>query len=87
MDTLSRAEIETVLANRLPNCLIVCTISADTTLSVDVIGQNGDQFTIVNIERRQYHGEAGINRLVREVLQEMVLSRRTSWLEGSRKTG
>ncbi len=27
MDMLSRAEIETVLAHRLPNCLIVCTIS------------------------------------------------------------
>lgn len=87
MDMLSRAEIETVLAHRLPNCLIVCTISGGPPLSVGVIGQYGDQFTIVNIERRQYHGDAGINKLVQEILQEMVLSRRTSWFEVSRKTG
>lgn len=87
MDTLSRLEIETVLASRLPNCVITCTISADSTLSIDVTGPERDQFTAVNIDRTQYHGESGINRLAREILQEMVLSRRTSWLDVSRKTG
>ena len=33
---------------------------------------------IINIDRLQYHGEAGINRLVREILEEMVISRQTS---------
>ncbi|WP_282395761.1 hypothetical protein [Pseudomonas sp. PS01298] len=75
MDTLSRAEIETVLASRLPNCTVFCSMSADNTLSIDVAGLEGDQFTAVNIDRRQYHGEAGINRLVREILEEMVMSR------------
>lgn len=75
MDTLSRAEIETVLATRLPNCTVFCSISADNTMSIDVTGSEGDQFTAVNIDRRQYHGEAGINRLVREILEEMVISR------------
>lgn len=87
MDTLSKMEIETVLSTHLPNCVITCTISTDSTLSVDIAGPEGDQFTAVNIDRSQYHGEAGINRLVREILQEMVLSRRTSWLDVSRKTG
>ncbi|MBW1249921.1 hypothetical protein I7860_24910 [Pseudomonas tolaasii] len=78
MDTLSRAEIEAVLTSRLPNCVISCTISADNTLSIDVTGPESDQFTVVNIDRRQYHGEAGINKLAREILEEMVISRQTS---------
>ncbi len=87
MDTLSRVGIETALASRLPNCKISCSISADSTLSIDVVAPEGDQFTAVNIDRSQYHGEAGINRLAREILEEMVLSRRFSRRNDSRRTG
>lgn len=82
MDTLNRLEIETVLASRLPSCVISCTISSDGTLTVDVTGPDLGQFTIVNIDRRQYHGEAGINKLAREVLEEMVISRQATRLIG-----
>lgn len=78
MDTLTRLEIESVLASRLPNCTISCLINPDSTLSVDISGPDSHQFTIINIDRLQYHGEAGINRLVREILEEMVISRQTS---------
>lgn len=87
MDTLNRLEIETVLANRLPNCVISCTISADNTLSVDVKGPDSSQFTIVNIDRRKYHGEVGINKLAREILEEMVISRKVSQRNNSRRAG
>ncbi len=87
MDTLSRLEIEMVLASRLPNCLISCSISADNTLSIDVTGPESDQFTIVNIDRRNYHGESGISRLAREILEEMVFSRQSSRRYDSRRTG
>ena len=77
MDTLSKQEIEAILSDRLPNCTVSCSINPDTTLSVDVSGPDS-QFTIINIDRLQYHGETGINRLVREILEEMVISRQTS---------
>ncbi|CAG8863968.1 hypothetical protein [Pseudomonas fluorescens] len=78
MDTLSKLEIEEVLSGRLPNCTISCSINPDSSLSVDVIGPESHQFTIINIDRLQYHGDAGINRLVREILEEMVISRQSS---------
>jgi hypothetical protein len=78
MDTMSKVEIEAVLATRLPNCQISCAINPDGTLSVDVIGPESHQFTIINIDRFQYRGEAGINRLVREILEEMVITRKSS---------
>ncbi|KAA0943458.1 MULTISPECIES: hypothetical protein [unclassified Pseudomonas] len=82
MDALNRLEIEAVLSSRLPNCIISCTLSADNTLSVDVTGPGSDQFTIVNIDRRHYQGEAGINKLAREILEEMVMSRQATRLFG-----
>lgn len=78
MDTLSKLEIEAVLSGRLPNCTIACSINPDGSLSVDVIGPESHQFTIINIDRHQYRGEAGINRLVREILEEMVITRKSS---------
>jgi hypothetical protein len=78
MDTLSKLEIEAALISRLPNCTISCTINPDSTLSIDVIGPESHQFTIINIDRFQYHGETGINRLVREILEEMVITRTSS---------
>jgi len=78
MDTLNRVQIETVLASKLPNCKISCTLGADSSVSIDVMGPDGDQFTAVNINRTQYHGDAGINRLAREILEEMVFSRQFS---------
>ncbi|WP_416739059.1 hypothetical protein ACM1ZW_19525 [Pseudomonas sp. NFX71] len=78
MDTLSKMEIEAALASRLPNCAISCTINPDSGLSIDIIGPHSHQFTIININRLQYHGEAGINRLVREILEEMVITRKSS---------
>jgi hypothetical protein len=78
MDTMSRSELEAVLSDRLPQCTIVCSINTDGTLSVELTGPEAHQFTIANIVRLQYHGEAGINRLVREILEEMVISRQSS---------
>jgi hypothetical protein len=78
MDTLSKLEIEAILSSRLPNCTISCSINPDSSLSVDVIGPESHQFTIINIDRYQYQGETGINRLVREILEEMVISRQSS---------
>ena len=78
MDTLSKQEIEAILSDRLPHCTVSCSINPDTTLAVDVSGPNSHQFTIINIDRLQYHGETGINRLVREILEEMVILRQTS---------
>ncbi|WP_223508929.1 hypothetical protein [Pseudomonas sp. BF-RE-29] len=78
MDTLNKLEIEAVLSSRLPNCTISCSINPDSSLSVDVIGPESHQFTIISIDRLQYHGDAGINRLVREILEEMVISRQSS---------
>ena len=83
MDTLSKAQIEAVLSRRLPNCSITCALNVDRTLSVDVTGPDSAQFTIVNIDRTQYHGASGINKLVREILEEMVISRQASRLSGS----
>ncbi|KPB98021.1 Uncharacterized protein AC503_2679 [Pseudomonas syringae pv. maculicola] len=39
-----------------------------------VTAHDADQFTIANINRAHYHGESGINRLIREILEEMVMS-------------
>ena len=87
MDTLNSAQIEAVLAKRLPNCLIVCTLNLDSTLSIDVTGPDSYQFTIVNIDRSLYHGATGINKLIREILEEMVISRQASRRTGSRRLG
>jgi hypothetical protein len=78
MDTLSKQEIEAALVSRLPNCQIFCTIHPDSSLSVSVIGPESHQFTIINIDRREYHGDVGISRLVREILEEIVISRQSS---------
>lgn len=85
MDTLNRAQIEAILAKRLPNCSITCALKGDGTLSLDVTDPNSAQFTIVNIDRTRYHGVAGINKLVREILEEMEISRQASRRSGSRQ--
>ena len=78
MDRLTKAEIEAALSARLPNCAVKCAINPDSSLSVTVLAHDADQFTIANINRAHYHGPSGINRLVREILKEMVMSRRLS---------
>ncbi|AZE84439.1 hypothetical protein C4J98_3028 [Pseudomonas orientalis] len=80
MDTLSKAEIERALSQRLRNCRVTCAINPDSSLSVTVLAPDANQFTIANINRARYHGESGINRLVREILEDMVVSRKTSRL-------
>ena len=75
---MSRRELEELLASRLPQCVIVCAINADSSLSVEVTSPDGQQFTIANVDRSRYHGEAGTSQLVREILQEMVVSRQSS---------
>ncbi len=78
MDTLTRVEIETALSTRLPNCEVNCVINPDGSLSVTILAHGNDQFTIANINRADYPGEPGVNRLIREILQEMVFSSRSS---------
>jgi hypothetical protein len=80
MDTLTRTQIEQALSERLPNCIVTCMINPDSSLSVTVLAPDANQFTIANINRARYHGESGINRLVREILEDMVVSRKTSRL-------
>ncbi|MEH6348785.1 hypothetical protein [Pseudomonas sp. 3JA] len=78
MDTPTKMEIETALSARLPNCAVSCAFNPEGSLSVTVTAHDADQFTIVNIKRAHYHGESGINRLIREILEEMVMSRQSS---------
>ncbi|MBW0238243.1 hypothetical protein AWM69_20030 [Pseudomonas sp. D1HM] len=78
MDTMSRMQIQAILSSRLPQCEVSCSINADSTLSVCVSGPNAHHFTIINIDRFQYHGDTGVNRLVREILEEMVIARQNS---------
>ncbi len=80
MDTLTKAQIQRALARRLRNCRVSCTINPDNSLSVTVLAPDANQFTIANINRAQYHGQPGINRLVREILEDMVVSRQSSRL-------
>ncbi|MCK3843266.1 hypothetical protein [Pseudomonas sp. W15Feb34] len=80
MDTLTKAQIQRALARRLCNCRVSCKINPDNSLSVTVLAPDANQFTIANINRAQYHGEPGINRLVREILEDMVVSRQSSRL-------
>lgn len=78
MDTLTKVEVEAALSARLPNCAVHCAFNPDGSLSVTVTAHDADQFTIANINRAHYHGEPGINRLIREILEEMVISRQSS---------
>ncbi|AEA68212.1 conserved hypothetical protein [Pseudomonas brassicacearum subsp. brassicacearum NFM421] len=78
MDTMSKSELEAVLSNHLPQCAIVCSVNVDSTLSIEVTSPDKHQFTIANVDRRQYCGEAGTSRLVHEILKEMVMSRQSS---------
>ncbi|MGH8388198.1 MAG: hypothetical protein ACRESJ_22380 [Pseudomonas sp.] len=78
MDTMSKSELEAVLSNRLPQCTIVCSLNPDGSVSVEVTGPDTHQFTIANIDRSKYLGESGINKLAREILEEMILSRQGS---------
>ncbi|MFC6335292.1 hypothetical protein GIR22_11040 [Pseudomonas sp. CCM 7891] len=80
MHTLSKLELEAVLSSRLPQCTIKCSINGDASLSVDVAGPDTNRFTIANIDRTHYNGEAGINKLAREILEEMVMSRQATHL-------
>lgn len=80
MDTLTKAQIQRALSQRLRNCRVTCTINPDSSLSITVLAPDANQFTIANINRARYHGESGINRLVREILEDMVVSRKTSRL-------
>ena len=80
MDTLTKAQIQHALSTRLPNCTVKCAINPDGSLSVTVLAHDANQFTIANINRAHYHGEQGINRLTREILEEMVMSRQSSRL-------
>ena len=75
MDTLSKAQIESALAARLPSYTVECTLHADGTLSAVLSGPGTDHFAITGIERAHYHGTEAINRLATEILREMVVSR------------
>jgi len=77
---MTKQEIEAVLSSRLPNCTISCSFNPDGTLTVSVTGPASEQFTIINIDRTQYHGEGGINTLAREIMEEMVISRQAPLL-------
>lgn len=37
---------------------------------MDVVDPDSGEFTIVNIDRRKYHRDAGINKLAREIMEE-----------------
>ena len=63
MDTLSKAQIESALAARLPSYTVECTLHADGTLSAVLSGPGTDHFAITGIVRAHYHGTEAINQL------------------------
>ncbi|MBF6028483.1 hypothetical protein ICY20_12100 [Pseudomonas sp. P115] len=75
MDTLSKSQIESALADRLPSYTITCTLHTDGTLSAVLSGPETDHFAITGIVRAHYRGANAIARLANELLREMVLSR------------
>ena len=75
MDTLTKSQIESELASRLPSYKVTCTLHADGTLSVVLSGPETDHFAITSIVRAHYRGAEAIARLAHEILREMVLSR------------
>lgn len=75
MDTLSKSDIESALAARLPSYKITCTLHADGTLSAILSGPETDHFAITGIVRAHYRGTEAIARLANEILREMVMSR------------
>lgn len=82
MDTLSKSEIESALAARLPSYKIVCTLHADGTLSAILSGPEADHFAVTGIVRAHHRVPEAIARLASEILKEMVLSRQG--LKGNR---
>lgn len=81
MDTMSKSELEAVLSSRLPQCTIICSINPDSTMTVEVTGSELQQFTVANIDRTLHHGEKGIAKITREILEDMVVARQTSRLK------
>jgi hypothetical protein len=75
MDTLSKLEIEAVLAARLPSYRVECCLHSDGTLSAILTGPDSDHFAITGIVRANYRGAEAIAKLAREILEEMVWSR------------
>jgi hypothetical protein len=75
MDTLTKTQIESELAARLPSYTVSCTLHADGTLSAVLSGPETDHFAITGIVRAHYRGAEAIARLANEILREMVLSR------------
>ena len=51
MDTLSKTQIESALAARLPSYTVECTLHADGTLSAVLTGPETDHFAITGIVR------------------------------------
>lgn len=77
MDTLSKSQIESALAARLPSYQVTCTLHADGTLSVVLSGPETDHFEITGIVRAHYRGAEAIAGLANEILREMVQSRKS----------
>jgi len=75
MDTLTKTQIESELAARLPSYAVTCTLHAHGTLSALLSGPETDHFAITGIVRAHYRGAEAIARLANEILREMVLSR------------
>ena len=75
MDTLTKTQIESELAARLPSYTVTCTLHADGTLSAVLSSPETDHFAITGIVRAHYRGAEAIARLANEILREMVLSR------------
>lgn len=76
MDTLNKDQIEAALAARLPSYQVECSLHPDGTLSAILTGPDSDHFAITSIVRSNYSGADSIARLAREILEDMVLSRR-----------
>jgi hypothetical protein len=75
MDSLSKSQIESALAARLPSYKITCELHADGTLSAILSSPETDHFAITGIVRAHYRGDEAIALLASEILKEMVLSR------------
>lgn len=75
MDRSSRAEIEHALGILLPEYRVKCTLNADGTASLMAEGRHGEAFAVMGLIRSHYHGKLGMQRLVRQIFEEIELAR------------
>ncbi len=78
MDRLTKAEIECALKLFLPECRVECSLNADGTAVLAVEGPHGEAFAVTGLRRSDYHGKEGLERLARQIFEDIELARNGS---------